>query len=75
MGLVSGKLHLDLDYLADSQADVDMNIAMTDTGQFVEIQGSAENAPFDGEQLQQMLTLAAKGIKKILKEQRKALMK
>jgi len=67
VGLVEGKPVLDLDYERDSVAEVDMNVAMTEAGQFVEIQGCAERIPFSLEQLDTLLILARKGIKQIFK--------
>ena len=64
---------LDLDYSEDSVADVDMNIVMTGTGEFVELQGSGEEATFSPEQLAEMLGLAETGIHNLLKAQRTAL--
>lgn len=57
---------LDLDYSEDSTAEVDMNIVMTGSGEFVEIQGTAEGVPFSEPQLQDLLDLARKGIKKLI---------
>ena len=73
VGIVRGKLLLDLDYTEDSEAEVDMNVAMTSAGEFVELQGSAENCTFTPQQLDRMLTLAAKGIRQLLSRQRTAL--
>jgi ribonuclease PH len=73
VGIVDGRALLDLDYSEDSQADVDMNVAMTAGGKWVELQGSAERAAFDAEQLQQMLSLAGRGIRKLIRLQRKAI--
>lgn len=73
VGIVKGRVALDLDYELDSNADVDMNVAMTDDGRFIEIQGTAEQSPYTTEELDKMLTFAKKGIKKILAEQKKAL--
>ncbi len=73
VGIVDGKAVLDLDYKEDSSAEVDMNVAMTRNGKFVELQASAERAAFDAEQLQQMLELARKGIRKLLRDQREAI--
>lgn len=75
VGIVNGKAVLDLCYAEDSTADVDMNVVMTSSGKFVEIQGTSEAAPFNAVQLQQMLTLAKKGIKELLKVQKQALAK
>jgi ribonuclease PH len=64
---------LDLDYVEDSSADVDMNVAMTAAGKYVEIQGAAEQAPFDDAQMRAMLDLARKGIRKLIALQRQAI--
>jgi ribonuclease PH len=73
VGIVNGKAVLDLDYQMDSNAQVDMNVAMTDDGRFVELQGTGEQTAFSNQQLEQMLALAKSGIKKILAQQKKAL--
>lgn len=64
---------LDLNYEEDSQADVDMNIVMTGTGEFVEIQGTGEESTFSIEQLQMMLKLATEGLEQIFRVQKDAL--
>lgn len=71
VGIVAGQAVLDLDYREDSAAEVDMNVAMTDKGRFIELQGTAEHEPFDQRQLSAMLRLAAGGIKKLLAHQNK----
>jgi ribonuclease PH len=73
VGVVGGRCLLDLDYSEDSAAEVDMNVAMLTRGRYVEIQGSSEARPFDGEQLREMLSLAGRGIRKIMAVQRKAI--
>ncbi len=73
VGIVDGKPVLDLDYEKDVRADVDMNIVMTGTGKFIEVQGTAEHNPFTQKQLQQLLNLAAQGIRKILAIQKREL--
>ena len=73
VGIVDGVAMLDLDYSEDSVADVDMNIVMTGTGEFVELQGSGEEATFSQAQLTEMLSLAESGIKNLLTAQRMAL--
>jgi len=73
VGMVKGKAVLDLDYELDSTADVDMNVAMTGDGRFIEIQGTSEQVPYTYEELEKMLGLARKGIKKILSEQKRCL--
>jgi ribonuclease PH len=73
VGYVDGIAHLDLAYSEDSRADVDMNVAMTDAGAFVEIQGTAEARAFDRSQLDAMLGLAERGIAGLFASQRAAL--
>ncbi|MBI5416880.1 ribonuclease PH [Candidatus Poribacteria bacterium] len=70
VGIVDGDYLLDLNYAEDSKADVDMNIIMTDKGKFIEIQGTAERNPFSYDDMQALLKLADKGIKKIIKFQK-----
>ena len=62
---------LDLCYQEDSQAEVDMNIVMTGSGPFVEVQATAEKTPFDDAQLAALLALAPKGIGELIALQRK----
>ncbi len=69
VGVVKGELLLDLNYEEDSSADVDMNIAMTGAGKFVEIQGTAEENPFDKNELQGLLGIAEKGIGELITAQ------
>ncbi len=73
VGLIEGQCVLDLDYEKDVRADVDLNVVMTGSGHYVEIQGSAEHKPFDQNDLQRMLALAKTGIRTILALQQKAL--
>jgi ribonuclease PH len=73
VGLVKGQAVLDLDYAEDSTAEVDMNVAMTRDGKFVEVQGTSEGRPFDAEQLQAMLRLARRGTRELFRVQRKAI--
>ncbi|MBI4838155.1 MAG: ribonuclease PH [Nitrospirae bacterium] len=73
VGIVDGEPLLDLSYAEDSTAEVDMNIVMTGSGKFIEVQGTAESAPFDKEQFQRLLDLAESGIKKIIGIQRSVL--
>ncbi len=75
VGIVDGRAMLDLDYAEDSAAEVDMNVAMTGGGKFVEVQATSERKPFDGDQLSKMLRLAAGGIRKLMKLQREAVEK
>jgi ribonuclease PH len=72
VGVVSGRYLLDLDYHEDASADVDMNVAMTAAGRFVEVQGTGECAGFGREQLDAMLALAERGIRRLLEIQREA---
>jgi ribonuclease PH len=69
VGIVEGTPVLDLCYLEDAQASVDMNVVLTGGGKFVEIQGTAETEPFDGEQLGRMQTLAAQGVAQLIEIQ------
>lgn len=73
VGIVGGKVVLDLDYSQDSIADVDMNIVMTGSGGLVEVQGTAEHEPFSQAQLDHMLKLARKGIRELFLLQQRAL--
>jgi ribonuclease PH len=75
VGIVSGKLCVDLCYEQDSAADVDMNVVMTGDGRFVELQGTAEHDPFTLAQSQQMIRAAAQGIRKVTQIQGRALAK
>ena len=65
VGVYQGVSVLDLDYAEDSNCDTDMNVAMTSEGGFVEVQGTAEGAPFDRNQLDALLGLAAAGISRL----------
>jgi ribonuclease PH len=73
VGVFHGVPVLDLDYPEDSNADTDMNVVMVEGGGFIEIQGTAEAAPFDDETLDAMLGLAKTGIAALFREQRHAL--
>ena len=73
VGVVSGESMLDLKYSEDSCAAVDMNVAMTGAGKFVEIQGTAEGMPFSRQQFNKLLDLAEVGIKQLFEIQREAL--
>jgi ribonuclease PH len=68
-GIVRGNVLLDLDYKEDSTADVDMNFVMTGSGRFIEVQGTAEQTPFDRDQFNEMADVAAKGISGLTKKQ------
>ena len=73
VGIVGGKPVLDLDYDEDSGCDTDMNVVMTGAGHFVEVQGTAEGAPFTREQMGSLLDLATSGIAELIRLQREAL--
>ena len=72
VGKVQGQAILDLAYEEDSRADVDMNVVMTGAGQFVEIQGTAEETPFDRADLDAFLQLAEQGIRTLMEVQKSA---
>ena len=73
VGIVDGQPRLDLDYVEDSACDTDMNVVMTASGGLIEVQGTAEGAPFSRIELDTLLTLATQGINNILQAQRTAL--
>lgn len=73
VGIIEGTPILDLAYVEDSNADVDMNIVCTGAGKFIEMQGTAEREPFSREQMDEMLKLAEIGIAKLFEAQRNAL--
>jgi ribonuclease PH len=73
VGVIKGVPMLDLDYPEDSTADVDFNIVMTDHDEFIEIQGTAERAPFSTSALTQLLDLGRRGIHELIDIQRKTL--
>lgn len=75
VGRVKGRMLLDLDYLEDVGADVDMNVVMTGSGRFIEVQGTGEEATFTRAELDKLLRLAARGIKQLVELQKKALRK
>jgi len=72
VGIVGGRPLLDLDYAEDSTAEVDMNVVMTGTGAFVEVQGTAEQTPFSKDRLTELLALAERGIDALVGLQRRA---
>lgn len=73
VGIVDGKLCLDLDYEKDSKAEVDMNIVMTGRGRLIEVQGTAEKNPFSKNDLDKLIALAEKGIEELIAIQRRVL--
>ena len=73
VGLSGGSLLLDLDYGEDSSAGVDFNVVMLDDGRFVEVQGTAEQTPFSAAQMNELVSLAAAGIRQLFELQREAI--
>ncbi len=73
VGMVDGRTLLDLSYEEDVGADVDMNVVMTGSGDLVEVQGTAEGAPFSRSDLERLIDLASRGIRRLVKAQREAL--
>jgi ribonuclease PH len=73
VGLVDGAAMLDLCYTEDSTADTDMNVVMSGDGTFIEVQGTAEGAPFDRSLLDELLDLGAKGCAELTALQQAAL--
>ncbi len=73
VGVYQGVPVLDLDYPEDSAADTDMNVIMGESGGFIEVQGTAEGAPFERDELNAMLDLAAQGIDELVAQQKAAL--
>ncbi len=73
VGIVDGVPVLDLNYVEDKDAGVDMNIVMTSANQFIEVQGTAEGAPFDRAQMNALVDVAGVGLQKLFEIQRQAL--
>ncbi|HEV7396598.1 MAG TPA: ribonuclease PH [Pyrinomonadaceae bacterium] len=73
VGIVDGIALLDLKYDEDSRAEVDMNIICTGDGRFIEVQGTAEREPFTGDQMNELLALAKKGVGELVEIQRQVL--
>lgn len=73
VGIYQGEPLLDLDYLEDSSAETDLNVVMTDAGGFIEVQGTAEGAPFQPQELNAMLALAGEGVRALFELQRASL--
>jgi len=73
VGVVDGTPVLDLDYPEDSGADTDMNVVMTESGEFIEVQGTAEGAAFGRDELDALLDLASRGVGELVELQRAAL--
>jgi len=73
VGIYKGTPVLDLDYPEDCNAETDMNVVMSDAGDFIEVQGTAEGHPFNQDELNSMLALAKKGISELVSSQQQAL--
>ncbi len=73
VGIYKGVPVLDLDYPEDSAADTDMNVIMAESGDFIEVQGTAEGATFNREELNNLLDLASDGVSQLIGKQREAL--
>ncbi len=73
VGIVGGEPMIDLDYEEDSRADVDMNLVMTGSGKFVEVQATAEHHPFDDAQLSRLIELAHAGIRELFELQKQVI--
>ncbi len=73
VGVIDGEIRLDLHYEDDVRAETDMNVIMTGSGKFIEVQGTAEGAPFDKQELDRLLELASMGCQEITELQKKAL--
>jgi len=74
VGVVDGEARLDLCYVEDRDAEVDLNVAITDDGRLIEVQGTAEGEPFSRQTLDRMLNLAEQGVAHLIRRQREALM-
>jgi len=73
IGVVGGEIRVDLCYTEDRDADVDLNVVMTENGRLIEVQGTAEGAPFSRETLDRMLDAVALSIASLIRQQREAL--
>ncbi len=73
VGVIDGEIRLDLHYEDDVRAQTDMNVIMTGSGKFIEVQGTAEGAPFDKDELDQLLNIASQGCQEITQLQKQAL--
>ncbi|RJP64004.1 MAG: ribonuclease PH [Comamonadaceae bacterium] len=73
VGMLKGQALLDLEYVEDSACDTDMNVVMTGAGHFIEVQGTAEGAPFTRQEMDALLALAEKGVDELVALQRQAL--
>ena len=73
VGKVDGEIVLDLNYAEDCRAEVDMNVVMTESGKFIEIQGTAEMGPFSSREMEEMISVARKGIRELILAQKEVL--
>jgi len=73
VGIIDGEVRLDLHYEDDVRAQTDMNVVMTGGGKYIEVQGTAEGAPFEKSELDNLLAMAAKGCAELTKLQLEAL--
>jgi ribonuclease PH len=73
VGMVDGRVLLDLDYREDSRAEIDMNLVMNAEGEFIEVQGTGERATFDRARLDELLDIGTGGLQQLLAAQRAAL--
>ena len=73
VGLIDGDVYLDLDYILDSNADVDMNVIKTSDGRYVEIQGTGEESTFSAEELSGLLASADGGMETLFQHQKNVL--
>jgi len=73
VGVVDGDVLLDLEYVEDSRAEVDMNVVMTGAGRFIEVQGTAEGEPFERSVMDRLVDLASAGIRNLTNRQKQIL--
>ncbi|MEO0243743.1 MAG: ribonuclease PH [candidate division WOR-3 bacterium] len=73
VGIVNGEYYLDLSYEEDSQAEVDLNVTMTETGKIIDIQGTAEKRPLTRQELNDLIDLAWQGIREIIEKEKEVL--
>ena len=73
VGVIDGEERLDLEYVEDRDADVDMNLVMTGSGRFIEVQGAGEQATFTADQLQRLIAVGTEGVRDVTRLQRAAL--
>ena len=73
VGIIDGEARLDLDYAEDFLAHTDMNVVMADDGRFIELQATAEKEPLSRQQLDELLTLATRGIRELITHQKRAI--